>query len=69
MGDEILEINNQSTQGMSHADAINLIQSGGSKVKLLIRRTGQLPANLSGKGHPSMRSSFSAVFIQRAIVL
>lgn len=48
MGDEILEINSQSTQGMSHSDAINLIQSGGTRVQLLIRRTGQIPNNLGG---------------------
>ena len=33
---------------MSHADAIDLIQSGGSKVRLLIRRTGQMPNLGSG---------------------
>ncbi|XP_067928192.1 membrane-associated guanylate kinase, WW and PDZ domain-containing protein 2-like isoform X2 [Watersipora subatra] len=57
VGDEILEINDQQTNGMSHADAINLIQSGGSKVKLLIRRTGQLPNIVSEQGIPSPQGS------------
>jgi len=48
VGDEILEINHQSTRGMSHAEAIDLIQSGGSLVNLLVRRTGTLPPNISG---------------------
>jgi len=57
VGDEILEINDQVTTGMSHSDAINLIQSGGSKVKLLIRRTGQLPNIGSDQGIPSPQGS------------
>ena len=39
VGDEILEINGESAVGMTHARAIDLIQSGGSQVvKLVVRR-------------------------------
>lgn len=39
MGDELLEINGNSTEGMSHGDAITIIKHGGNRVQLIIRRT------------------------------
>lgn len=38
VGDELLEINGNSTEGMLHSDAITIIKHGGDVVKLIIRR-------------------------------
>lgn len=43
VGDQILEINGYRTDNMSHSDAIDVIQNGGTSVRLLIKRTGKLP--------------------------
>uniref|UniRef100_A0A672SBQ8 Membrane-associated guanylate kinase, WW and PDZ domain-containing protein 1 n=1 Tax=Sinocyclocheilus grahami TaxID=75366 RepID=A0A672SBQ8_SINGR len=44
VGDEILEINGESTKGMKHARAIELIKNGGRKVHLVLRRgDGSVP--------------------------
>ncbi|KAL5517708.1 hypothetical protein EMCRGX_G003311 [Ephydatia muelleri] len=43
VGDEVLEINGNSTEGMGHADAITIIKNGGDIVKLTVRR---LPESL-----------------------
>lgn len=44
MGDQIIEINGESTRDMSHARAIELIKAGGRRVRLLLKRgTGQVP--------------------------
>ncbi|KAM9855558.1 membrane-associated guanylate kinase, WW and PDZ domain-containing protein 3a [Aulostomus maculatus] len=37
VGDQIVEINGEATQGITHTRAIELIQAGGSKVHLLMR--------------------------------
>ncbi|KAI1890547.1 hypothetical protein AGOR_G00154810 [Albula goreensis] len=37
VGDQIVEINGEPTQGITHTRAIELIQAGGSKVMLLLR--------------------------------
>ncbi|KAJ7376575.1 hypothetical protein OS493_034032 [Desmophyllum pertusum] len=47
VGDEILEINGRSTVQIPHADAINLIKSGGNRVRLVIHRTNK-PVYLDG---------------------
>ncbi|KAI2659328.1 Membrane-associated guanylate kinase, WW and PDZ domain-containing protein 1 [Labeo rohita] len=46
VGDEILEINGESTKGMKHARAIELIKNGGRKVHLVLRRGGRLGARI-----------------------
>ena len=38
VGDELLEINGNNTEGMLHSDAITIIKHGGDVVKLIIRR-------------------------------
>ncbi|XP_028824233.1 membrane-associated guanylate kinase, WW and PDZ domain-containing protein 1-like isoform X4 [Denticeps clupeoides] len=44
VGDEILEINGESTKGMKHARAIELIKSGGRRAHLVLRRgDGSVP--------------------------
>uniref|UniRef100_A0A8C2J5R5 Membrane-associated guanylate kinase, WW and PDZ domain-containing protein 1 n=1 Tax=Cyprinus carpio TaxID=7962 RepID=A0A8C2J5R5_CYPCA len=44
VGDQIIEINGESTRDMSHACAIELIKAGGRRVRLLLKRgTGQVP--------------------------
>ncbi|KAL5517748.1 hypothetical protein EMCRGX_G003357 [Ephydatia muelleri] len=45
VGDELLEINGNSTEGMGHVDAITIIKHGGDIVKLTVKR---LPESLSG---------------------
>ncbi|XP_072512613.1 membrane-associated guanylate kinase, WW and PDZ domain-containing protein 3a isoform X1 [Salminus brasiliensis] len=44
VGDQIVEINGEPTQGITHTRAIELIQAGGTKVLLLLRPgQGQIP--------------------------
>ncbi|MEE6493339.1 hypothetical protein FKM82_016792 [Ascaphus truei] len=44
VGDQIVEINGEPTQGITHTRAIELIQAGGTKVLLLLRGgTGLIP--------------------------
>uniref|UniRef100_H3AIC2 Membrane associated guanylate kinase, WW and PDZ domain containing 1 n=1 Tax=Latimeria chalumnae TaxID=7897 RepID=H3AIC2_LATCH len=44
VGDEILEINGESTKNMKHARAIELIKNGGRRVRLLLKRgDGSVP--------------------------
>ena len=38
VGDELLEINGYSTEGMFHADAVTMIKHGGDYVKLIVSR-------------------------------
>ena len=38
VGDELLEINGNNTEGMLHLDAMDIIKHGGSVVKLIVRR-------------------------------
>merc|ERR1712241_376038 len=42
VGDQIVEINGVNTKNMTHAEAIELIKSGGSMVRLLVKR-GKVP--------------------------
>ncbi|XP_066846288.1 membrane-associated guanylate kinase, WW and PDZ domain-containing protein 2 isoform X10 [Anser cygnoides] len=55
VGDQIIEINGESTRDMTHARAIELIKSGGRRVRLLLKRgTGQVPEY--GCSSPSFRN-------------
>ncbi|XP_072327468.1 membrane-associated guanylate kinase, WW and PDZ domain-containing protein 2a isoform X9 [Scyliorhinus torazame] len=63
VGDQIIEINGENTREMTHARAIELIKSGGRRVRLLLKRgTGQVPEyadkhnswNASSAGSPSL---------------
>ena len=38
VGDQLIEINGQTTKNMTHGDAIELIKNGGQTVRLLVRR-------------------------------
>jgi len=42
VGDQLIEINSQSTKNMTHGEAIELIKNGGMTVRLLVRR-GKAP--------------------------
>ncbi|KAM9759970.1 membrane-associated guanylate kinase, WW and PDZ domain-containing protein 1b isoform 5-T5 [Menidia menidia] len=59
VGDEILEINGESTKGMKHARAIELIKNGGRRVHLVLKRgDGSVPeydgsANDGGTADPA----------------
>ncbi|CDQ73410.1 unnamed protein product [Oncorhynchus mykiss] len=55
VGDQIVEINGEPTQGITHTRAIELIQAGGTKVLLLLRPgLGRVP-------DPSVNSSSSTL--------
>ncbi|XP_038667446.1 membrane-associated guanylate kinase, WW and PDZ domain-containing protein 2a isoform X12 [Scyliorhinus canicula] len=55
VGDQIIEINGENTREMTHARAIELIKSGGRRVRLLLKRgTGQVPEY--GCSSPSFRN-------------
>lgn len=65
VGDEILEINDFPTTGLTHSEAVRLISQGGPSVKLRLRRNltaGALndlfPANGAGNGN-SLPQTFS----------
>lgn len=71
VGDQIIEINGESTQSMTHARAIELIKSGGRRVRLLLKRgTGQVPeygearplAAPRASGHAQARSNALLLF-------
>ena len=51
VGDQIVEINGVNTKNMTHAEAIELIKSGGVHVRLLVKRGKVPPAAISGKSH------------------
>uniref|UniRef100_A0A7N8X433 Membrane-associated guanylate kinase, WW and PDZ domain-containing protein 1 n=1 Tax=Mastacembelus armatus TaxID=205130 RepID=A0A7N8X433_9TELE len=65
VGDQIIEINGESTRDMTHARAIELIKSGGRRVRLLLKRgTGQVPEYDNATpwdAHPSASPSLSEV--------
>ncbi|XP_068997656.1 membrane-associated guanylate kinase, WW and PDZ domain-containing protein 1-like isoform X2 [Embiotoca jacksoni] len=55
VGDEILEINGESTKTMKHSRAIELIKNGGRRARLVLKRgDGSVPEyDGSSDGHPS----------------
>uniref|UniRef100_A0A3P8VD96 Membrane-associated guanylate kinase, WW and PDZ domain-containing protein 1 n=1 Tax=Cynoglossus semilaevis TaxID=244447 RepID=A0A3P8VD96_CYNSE len=65
VGDQIIEINGETTRDMTHARAIELIKSGGRRVRLLLKRgTGQVPDYdnaASWDARPSASPSLSEV--------
>ncbi|XP_058499815.1 membrane-associated guanylate kinase, WW and PDZ domain-containing protein 1-like isoform X5 [Solea solea] len=54
VGDEILEINGESTKNMKHSRAIELIKNGGRRARLVLKRgDGSVPEyDGSNDGHP-----------------
>ncbi|XP_061544398.1 membrane-associated guanylate kinase, WW and PDZ domain-containing protein 3-like isoform X1 [Phycodurus eques] len=57
VGDQIVEINGEATQGITHTRAIELIQAGGNKVHLLLRPGQGLVPDHSSKDNVSIPSS------------
>uniref|UniRef100_A0A8C7Z534 Membrane-associated guanylate kinase, WW and PDZ domain-containing protein 1 n=1 Tax=Oryzias sinensis TaxID=183150 RepID=A0A8C7Z534_9TELE len=55
VGDEILEINGESTKNMKHSRAIELIKNGGRRARLVLKRgDGSVPEyDSSSDGYPS----------------
>ena len=58
VGDQLIEINGNNTKNMTHAEAIELIKSGGNFVRLLVRRGKMPPTALMGRFHWSVHSPF-----------
>ncbi|KAJ0064712.1 hypothetical protein NL108_012319, partial [Boleophthalmus pectinirostris] len=59
VGDQIVEINGEATQGITHTRAIELIQAGGTKVHLLLRPgQGLVPDHSSKDKVTTQTSSF-----------
>ncbi|XP_029689305.1 membrane-associated guanylate kinase, WW and PDZ domain-containing protein 1-like isoform X4 [Takifugu rubripes] len=53
VGDEILEINGESTKNMKHSRAIELIKNGGRRARLVLKRgDGSVPEYDGSDGHP-----------------
>uniref|UniRef100_A0A8C8JC19 Membrane-associated guanylate kinase, WW and PDZ domain-containing protein 1 n=1 Tax=Oncorhynchus tshawytscha TaxID=74940 RepID=A0A8C8JC19_ONCTS len=62
VGDEILEINGESTKGMKHARAIELIKNGGRRARLVLKRgDGSVP-----EYDPSIDGAGTAAGVQNA---
>uniref|UniRef100_A0A672Z2I6 Membrane-associated guanylate kinase, WW and PDZ domain-containing protein 1 n=1 Tax=Sphaeramia orbicularis TaxID=375764 RepID=A0A672Z2I6_9TELE len=62
VGDQIIEINGDSTRDMTHARAIELIKAGGRRVRLLLKRgTGQVPEYDCASPWDSLSSTNSAL--------
>ncbi|KAM4572954.1 membrane-associated guanylate kinase, WW and PDZ domain-containing protein 2 isoform 2-T2 [Odontesthes bonariensis] len=62
VGDQIIEINGDSTRDMTHARAIELIKAGGRRVRLLLKRgTGQVPEYDSAGPWDSLSTAHSAL--------
>nr|XP_046252768.1 membrane-associated guanylate kinase, WW and PDZ domain-containing protein 3a isoform X2 [Scatophagus argus] len=57
VGDQIVEINGEATQGITHTRAIELIQAGGSKVHLLLRPGQGLVPDHSSKDKVTISTS------------
>uniref|UniRef100_A0A3Q4HUL7 Membrane-associated guanylate kinase, WW and PDZ domain-containing protein 1 n=1 Tax=Neolamprologus brichardi TaxID=32507 RepID=A0A3Q4HUL7_NEOBR len=53
VGDEILEINGESTKGMKHARAIELIKNGGRRVHLVLKRGDGSVPEYGGAANPA----------------
>ena len=47
VGDELLEINGNSTGGMLHSDAITILQRGGNVVRLIVSRLPEESRDIS----------------------
>ncbi|XP_029614322.1 membrane-associated guanylate kinase, WW and PDZ domain-containing protein 2 isoform X3 [Salmo trutta] len=62
VGDQIIEINGDSTRDMTHARAIELIKAGGRRVRLLLKRgTGQVPEYDSASPWDAIPPALSAL--------
>ncbi|XP_061159272.1 membrane-associated guanylate kinase, WW and PDZ domain-containing protein 3a isoform X1 [Syngnathus typhle] len=57
VGDQIVEINGEATQGITHTRAIELIQAGGNKVHLLLRPGQGLVPDHSSNDHVTIPTS------------
>uniref|UniRef100_A0A3P9M0P8 Membrane-associated guanylate kinase, WW and PDZ domain-containing protein 3 n=1 Tax=Oryzias latipes TaxID=8090 RepID=A0A3P9M0P8_ORYLA len=57
VGDKIVEINGEPTQGITHTRAIELIQAGGNRVHLLLRPGQGLVPDHTSKGKASIPTS------------
>ncbi|XP_041637146.1 membrane-associated guanylate kinase, WW and PDZ domain-containing protein 1b isoform X3 [Cheilinus undulatus] len=60
VGDEILEINGESTKGMKHARAIELIKSGGRRAHLVLKRGDGSVPEYDGSPNDNISASAAA---------
>ena len=60
VGDQLIEINSQSTKNMTHGEAIELIKNGGMTVRLLVRRGKAPNSAFLGKNHHQALKYFQA---------
>uniref|UniRef100_A0A1A8GAX6 Membrane-associated guanylate kinase, WW and PDZ domain-containing protein 3 n=2 Tax=Nothobranchius korthausae TaxID=1143690 RepID=A0A1A8GAX6_9TELE len=58
VGDQIVEINGEATQGITHTRAIELIQAGGTKVHLLLRPGQGLVPDHSSKDKQAIPTNY-----------
>lgn len=63
VGDQIVEINGEPTQGITHTRAIELIQAGGSKVMLLLRPGPGLTPDHSELQLPATNYLYSSLYV------
>ncbi|XP_051568961.1 membrane-associated guanylate kinase, WW and PDZ domain-containing protein 3-like [Myxocyprinus asiaticus] len=69
VGDQVVEINGEQTQGISHTRAIELIQAGGNKVLLLLRPQALLSENSSQGDYPDPQGSNTSNILHRSPLL
>lgn len=68
VGDQILQINGIITHGMTHAQAIHLIKTGGASVHLLLRR-GSVPFPFLNQMPNLTSSNLKKINLKKIIVL
>ena len=61
VGDQLIEMNSQSTKNMTHGEAIELIKYGGLTVRLLVSRGKASNSAFLGK-YKSLKANFKRIY-------